>query len=863
MKALRRLLGYFQRRRLDAEMKAEMEHHLEMQAERNRVAGMDAREARFAALRAFGNVASVQERARDQRSWRWIEDAWQDVRLGVRLLTKEPLFSLLAIVAMAGSIGATTTLFSVVNSIALRPLPLPESGRVVRVWEANPGRGIARFSVSLLNFSDWQRRSTAWAQLAAAAYPASNVLLGEEPERLRTVAHTSDWFPLFGLRIARGRAASEKEFTEGAGGVVVISDRLWRTRFAADTSVVGRALAVNGVSHTIIGVAGPELGVMEGFDLFMPLRGGRRSADRGEHDVDVYGRLRHGVDRPAAEAELAAVASQLAREFPQTNTGWGVRVESMFDTMVSPGVRHGLWFLLGAVAILLTIACANLAGLLLARASARTREFAVRVALGGGRGRLIRQMIAETMVMVALGGALGGWLAASSVQLLRGLGALGLPRANEISLDGRVLAFAVLATIVTGVAAALAPALASARVNVQNGLKDGAAAGGGRARGRQLLMAGQLALAFILLSSAALLFRSFTRLQRAELGFRADKVLTARLAPGDEGRTLVEQLIERVSALPGVEAVAVTNGAPMAPQNTSNNIFPVGAARIPANESIQCEWRVVSEDYFRAMQIPVLRGRSFTRADNEQAPRVAIVNQTLARQLWGDEDPIGRQINPGGGKTYSRVVGVVGDVRSRDPGQSPAPQFYLSAHRWVWNTMTLVVRSDRPGEELAPTLRTALRALDPAMPLFDVQTLDEGVGLALAPRRISTQLLAGFAALAVLLTTTGLFALVAQAVSQRTREVGIRLALGATPRDVVVPLLRDTLRVTGIGLTAGMIGAALTGQLFRGSLEGVSPFDPVSLLAAAGVLVFVALVAGYWPVRRALRVDPLVALRTE
>lgn len=863
MKFLRRLFSLFGRSRRDAEMKAEMEHHLALLAERYRAGGMAELAARFAALRDFGNVPKVQELARDARGWRWWEDAQQDVRLGVRLLGKEPLFSLLGIGVVAVGIGATTALFSVVNSVVLRPLPLPEPDRVVQVWETNPGRGVTQFSVSYLNFVDWRRRSNSWAQLAAAEFPAMNALLGDEPERLRTVAHTQDWLPLFGIRVALGRGPEEPDFHEGAGPVVVISDRLWRTRLAEDPAAVGRTLTLNGANHTVIGIAAPALGVLEGMDLFVPLQAGGRNSDRGAHDVDVYGRLRPGLDRSAAEAEMATLAAQLAREFPVTNEGWSVRLEDVRDTLVPPTVRRSLWFLLAAVALLLVIACTNLAGLLLARASARTREFAVRLALGGGRSRLVRQVMAETIVMVTLGGMGGALLAIASVRVLRSLEAVGLPRAEEISLDGRVLWFAVGATVLSGLAAALAPALAASRVDAQQGLKEGAGSSGKRQRARSWLMGGQIALAVVLLSVAALLARSFRQLQATELGFNAQHVLTARLAPGDQGRALVETLLDRLRALPGVEAAAATNSAPMAPQNTSNSVFPVGAAAIPATQSVQCEWRVVLEDYFRAMQIPLLQGRTFNRRDNEQAPRVVIVNQTLARQLWGDMDPIGRQISPGGGKTYTTVIGVVGDVRSRDPAQPPAPQFYLSAHRWVWSTMTLVVRASQPADTLVPFVRAELRALDPAMPLFEVRTLDDGVGLALAPRRVSTLLLAMFAGIAVLLTGTGLFALVAQAMAQRTREVGIRMALGASVREILLPLVRVSLRLTLIGLGAGLVAALLAAQLLRGMLSGVSPFDPLAFAAAAGGLLLVALLASFLPVRRALRVNPVEALRAE
>ncbi|HUR57449.1 MAG TPA: ABC transporter permease [Opitutaceae bacterium] len=858
-----RLRALFRGGKLDAEMSEEMRAHLELQAAENERRGMDAAEARYAAQRSFGGVEQLKERVRDQRGGRWLADLRQDVHFGLRALVREPGFTAICILVVALGIGANTAIFSVVDAVVLRPLPVPEPARVMRVWETNAARHITSFSVSFQNFGDWARLSQSWAMLAAVDQRNVNLLNDGEPERLRAQIVTSMAFALFGMRIAHGRGFGPEDDLPGRGDVAVLADALWRRRFGADDRVIGRAIVVDGKPRTVIGVLAPARGLADGQEIFLPLPP-FAPPDRDDRDFEVYGRLKPGVTQAQAQEEMAAVAREIERQHPDVNAGWSVRLEPLFDVVVGRNVRTALGLTFGAVGVLLAIACANFSSLLAVRAARRGRELAIRAALGGGRARLVRQLTTESLLLALMGGVAGVLLASWSVDFVRSLELAGVPRTVEVALDRRVLAFATVATILTGIAAGFLPAWAASRVDVQEGLKQsGGTAGPHRPRLRNALVVGQLALSIVLLAVAGMLLRAFDRLQSTDLGFRPDRIVTARIGPLNNGRALVEDLLERVGGLPGVVASGAISSAPMSGYNTSNHVYPVGAAAIPTAKSIQSEWRIVTADYFRTMQIPVRRGRAFTRADNGTAGRVVIVSETLARLLWGQEDPIGRQINPGGGTTFSTVVGVVGDVRSRDPAQGPQPAYYLSAHRAVWGTMTLAVRTGGDPTTIVPQLRAELRTLDAALPLFDVRTMDDMIGRQLAPQRTVTILLGAFALLALTLAVAGLYGVMAHATGQRTREVGIRMALGAQRADVIRPLLTHGARLIAAGCISGLGLALAAVALLRGRFEAVGAADPWALGGSALLLALVSLLACYLPARRASRLDPLVALRTE
>jgi predicted permease len=863
MKLFRKFRALFRKRKLEAEMAEEMRLHLELQAEKNVASGMGPDEARYAAQRMFGHIEGVKELARDQRQWRWLEDAVQDVRIGARMLRRQPGFAVVCIGIMALGVGANTAIFSVLNAVVLRPLAVPAPERLMRIWETNPARGVQSFSVAFPNYDDWARRSRSWSQMAAVEERGVNLVTGKEAIRVWAQLVTPELLPMLGWSVALGRGFVAEDNLVGRGDVAILSDGFWRARFGAQPGVVGRSLVVDGRSYTVVGVLAPGLGPMREAELFLPLRP-FVSQDRTEHQLDVYARLRPSVSREQAASEMNAVAREIEREHPEENAGWGARLEPLSETMVGTSVRRSMFLVFGVAGLLLAIACANLSGLFLMHSSRRSKELAVRAALGGGRGRLIRQLLTESLLLAAIGGGVGVLLAAWSIGLMRGLAVIGVPRAEEIALDQRVLWFSAIATLLTGTVAGLLPARAASRIDLQHSLKAGNVPAGKVARRlRNTLVIGQLALSIVLLFGAGLLSHALFQLQRIDLGYRPDSVLTARIAPAANGPALVQRLIERVQALPGVRSVAAISLPPMMPFNTSLNVFPVGPAKIPLNESIQAEWRIATAGYFRTMQIPFLQGRDFTPADNESQDRVVIVNETLARLLWGREDPIGRQINPGGGTTYSTVIGVVGDVRSRHPGEAPGPGYYMSAYRGLWGATSLVVRTTQDAEVLVPLLRAEWKLLDPGTPLFRVQLMNELVEHQLAPRRIVTALLVAFAGVALLLAATGLYGVMAHATALRTREVGIRMALGARRVDVLWPMMKDGagLVVTGVG--AGLLLALGAAQLLRGMLAGISRADPVALVTAALLLAGTALVACWLPARRAAKVDPMVALRAE
>ncbi len=861
---LRRLRALFLKRKLDADMSEEMRLHLELQTAENIARGMAPDAARHAAHRGFGGAEQLKERVRDQRGWRWLEDCRQDLRFGLRGLAREPGFAAICILVLALGIGANTAIFGVVDAVALRPLPVPEPERVVRVWETNASRNVTSFSVSFQDYQDWARLSRSWTTLAAVDARSVNLSGDGEPERLRAQLATATALPLFGWRVAHGRGFSVEDDQPGRGDVAMLAEALWRRRFGADPNVLGRTLIVDGKRKTVVGVLATGAGLAAEAEIFLPLQP-FTSPDRDDRDIDVFGRLKPGITLAQAQEEMSAVAREIERLNPQDNTGWGVRLEPLFDVVVGRNVRVGLYLTLGAVGVLLVIASANFSTLLLVRAAKRRRELSIRAAMGGGRGRLIRQLTTESLLLAAIGGGFGLLLAAWGVGFIGAFDVAGLPRAAEVFLDQRVLAFAALTSALTGMIAGVLPAWSASRVDLQDGLKNcGLGAGPTRHRLRNALVIGQLALSIVLLAVAGVLVRTFDRLQRTDFGFRSEQVLTARFHPMNRnGRALVENFVERVRALPGVIAAGAISSAPMSAYNTSSHVFPVGPAAIPVTASIQSEWRIATEDYFRVMQIPVLRGRAFARSDDGSAGRVVIVSQTLARRLWGEDDPIGRQINPGGGTTFSTVVGVVGDVRSRDPAQAPQPAYYLSAHRDVWGTMTLTVRTAGDALRLVPQLRAELRALDPALPLYDVQTMDDLIGRRLASQRAVTVLLGAFAALALTLAVTGLYGVMAHVTGQRTREVGIRMALGAQRSDVIRPLLTQGARLIGAGSLLGLILALAAAALIRGKFEQISAADPLVLAGAVLLLGGISLLACYLPARRASRLDPLVALRTE
>jgi predicted permease len=860
MRFLRRLRALFRRSQVESDMAEEMRAHLELEAAHHERRGLSAEEARYAAQRSFGGVEQIKERARDGRGTRWLEDAGKDLRYALRMLRRNPGFTAIAVLTVAVGVGANTAIFSVLNAVVLRPLPFPEPQRIVQVIETNPSRNITQFSAAFPNFFDWRKLSRSWEALSAIYDGNVNLQTPDVPERLSARFMTADALTTFGLRPLVGRGFLPEEEVKGGRDVVLLSEAFWRRAYAAERSVLNQVLILNGRSYTVVGVAPAELGLGAAIDVFLPI-GPLVHERRSQHELQVYGRLKPGIALGEASAEMIAVARRIETDNPGVDRGWSVRLAPLFDAIVGQDFRSVLTLVLAAVGVLLLIACANLSSLLLVRASVRTRELAIRTALGGGRGRLMRQLVTESLLLAALGGVLGVVLAFWGVDFFRSLDG---PRAEGIAIDGRVLIFGCAATLFTGLLSGIGPAWRASRQEVQHGLKGSASSPRRSAHGlRNALLVGQLALSIVLLAAGGLMLRTLHRLNHIDLGFKPGQVVTLQVDAQRDRDNFFPLLLERVAALPGVDTVGATSGPPMGGGRTALHVYPVGPAAIPNTQSVQSEWRVVSPDFFKALDIPLLKGRLFKPSDHGRAPKVVVVNQTFARTMWGDEDPIGKQVSPGGNPLTSTVVGVVGDVRSLDPATPPVPGYYMSIYRGVSTAMTLAIRTRGDAERIVPLVRAEVRALDPTAPVFEVRTMAELVHNRLTLQRVVACILGAFGACALMLTMVGLYGVMAFATAQRTREIGIRMALGAQRFDVLRPLLREGMGLILTGLVIGLVCALGVTRLMRGMLTEVSPSDPLTFAAATLLLGGVSLLACYLPARRATKVDPLIALKCE
>jgi putative ABC transport system permease protein len=849
----------------DKDLQREIAAHLALEASEREDAGASPEAARLAALRAFGNTTLVREEARSVWIQAWVQDAIQDLRYAGRVFARTPVFTLGAVLILALGIGASTAIFGAIKAVILAPLPYADPDRLVRVWQTNPSRNVDQFSVSLPLYRDWRSNSRSWTDMAALRNGSVTVQTTTGgPEQVPAQFISANTLALLGQQPARGRAFLPEEDAANAEAVVILSDGFWRRVYAASPDVIGRSLTIEGRAHTVVGVASAATLGDRDAQVLLPVTPYDEDR-RGLSTLDVYGRLRSGVTLAAATEEMTALATRLADRYPEDHTGWSVRLVPLSEVVVGAGIRQRLYLLLAAVGTLLLIACANLSGLLLVRACARSREMAIRAAIGGGRGRIVRQLLAESLLLAALGGAAGVGVAYAGLHVLRSTAMADVPRASSIGLDPWVVLFALAISTAAGVVAGLAPARQMARLDIQRGLHDRSPAATGTSRlSRNVLVVAQLSLSIVLLAASGLMLRTLDWLNRTDLGFVPDRIVTAQVAPRTNPEAFFATLVARVQQLPGVVGAGATSGAPMTSGNTSLNVYAVGASLVAPTASVQSDWRSVSAGYFGAMQISLLAGRDFTPRDDGEAPKVVVVNETLARGLWGNESPIGRQLDlGGGGGEPATIIGLVRDVRSQNPAEPARPTYYVSAYRGVWGPMTLVIRTSDAAETLLPLVRSEVRALDPLLPVFGVRTMTDLVAAQLAPQRLVAGLLSGFAALALLLAIVGIYGVMAYSTSQRTLEVGIRIALGAERRDVLRALVRDGTLLIAAGAALGLLMALPAMQLLRGLLTGVSPFDPLTFLVTTLLLVVSALAACYLPARRASRVDPLRALRGE
>jgi putative ABC transport system permease protein len=802
----------------------------------------------------------------------------QDLRYGARMLMKTPGFTLIAVLTLALGIGANTAIFSVVNRVLLSRLPYKDMGRLVWVWGSNPQQGDDIDRVSPPDLADWRAQNTVFEDLAATDDALYNLAGIGEPESLFGYCLAANFFQVMGLQPALGRAFTPEEDRAGAPGVVLLSYRLWQRRFGADPNALGRSVTLNGVPHTIIGVMPPGFQHPQHQDLWTPLRlnslDANEANDRSYRYLRVVGRLKSGVTLEQAQMEMSRVARRLADQHPDTNAGHGVKIVSLRE-QIAGDIKPTLLALLGAVGFVLLIACANVANLFLARSTARRREIAVRTALGAWRGRLIRQFLTESVLLALVGGALGLLLTLWTANLLVALFPnnvvnLNIPVVEEIPIDGRVLGFSLLISLLTGVIFGLAPAWQASKLDLSRALKEGGAntaAGMSGRRMRGLLVVTEMALAVLLLIGAGLMIKSFWRLLQGDLGLNPKNVLTMEVFLSSEKysgeqqrRAFLQDVMRRIENLPGVEQAGATNFLPLTGFSNSVSFSIEGRPAPRPNEEPSADNRMVTERYFRTMGIRLLRGREFDERDREGAPPVVIINETMARRYWPNEEPIGARINLGQGNR-AEIVGVVNDVKTIGLEEQTHPDIYRPYAQAPFPLIAFAVRADGDPLSLVAAVKNSIYAVDKDQPVFKVITMEKLAAESITLRRVSMLLVGGLSALALILAAIGIYGVMSYTISQQRREIGLRLALGAQTSDVLKLVIGQGMKPALFGMIIGLFASFALARLIKGLLFGVSATDPAIFIAISILLGGVALVACWIPARRATKVDPMVALR--
>lgn len=877
-----RLRALLRKRSVEREMEEELSFHLRMRAEENVRRGMTPEEAERAAVRSFGSWVRIREACRDIKGGGVMETFIKDVKFGVRMLRKNLGFTLVAVLTLALGIGANTAIFSVVNAVLLRPLQYPNSERIVAIQELNE-KG-SRVQVTPANFLDWRAQQTSFEQLAAIFARPANLSAGDESERIDLAMTSTNFFQVFGVQPQTGRFFLPEEEQAGHNPVVVVSYGLWQRHFGGDPSLVGKSITLDGQPYTVVGIAPASFQYPDKTEVWIPpfQRVPTLSAQmdveraRGFGFLSAVALLKPGVSVKQAHDEMTGITARLRQQYPETNNKRFNKVVSLQTHLVGES-STALLLLLGAVAFLLLIACANVANLLLARAASRQKEIAVRLALGATRLRLIRQLLIESILLGLAGGAVGLVLGWWGIDLMHGLLPVDFPRAQGIGIDMRVLGFTLLMSLGTGIVFGLAPAFQSTKLDINETLKESARGSSGGARHnrvRSLLIVTEVALSLVLLIGAGLLFRSFMRLQAVELGFRPQNLLTFRLTPSganfrqdQQYSAFYSQVAERVKALPGVDSVGVINTLPLV-KGPTTAFMVEGRPPLTKDQWPRVNYRSVSPDYFRAVNVPVLKGRALNEHDNDSAPLAVVVNESLVRRDFDSEEPVGKRINFGGvgsngQPNWFEIVGVVADVRSLELNSEPTPEIYTSYLQDPFAGMSYVVRSSVEPQSLVPSVREAVRQVDKAQPVAEVMEMEQLVSEAAAQPRFNSLLLGIFASVALMLAAAGIYGVMSYAVAQRTHEIGVRMALGAQTRDVLWLVVWQCIRLTLFGLALGLLCAFALTRVMATLLYGVKPTDPSTFAGGALLLAVVALLACYIPARRATKVDPLTALRYE
>jgi putative ABC transport system permease protein len=871
----RRLDALLRRDRFEREMDDEMRFHLEMEVEDRVRGGMSREEAERTAMRDFGAVDRFKDEVRDASGVGWLEEFRQDVRFSLRTLRKNPAFAALAVLTLALGIGANTAVFSVVNSTLLQPLPYPEPDRLVTVWELNE-RG-QEISVAGPNFQDWRDLSGSFEAIAAYVNPEfsglSTVLGADGAVRTRAHGVTREFFAVLRVQPSLGRAFTAEETRPGGPAAALVSHSFWQSHLSADPGVLGRGLDVMGETHEIVGVMPPGFHYPGGTEIWTSLDRGGLGGSRTSHNWLAIGRLRDGVTLDAARREMDRLMDALRAQHGTEMSAVGTRLTRLQDELVGE-LRRPLLLLLGAAALVLLIACTNLASALLARGAAREREVAVRASLGAGRLRLVRQLLTESMVLAGLGALAGLAVAALALRALLSLAPAGLAPLAQAQLDGWALAFALVVAVITALLFGLLPALRLSEAELAGTLRAGTRGStGGSRRAWGVLVGSQVALAFLLLIGSGLLIRSFREVLAVDTGFDAARVLTVEISlPGsryasDPAIAAVHQrVLTELGRLPGVEAAGIIQHLPFGGQSYSGGFEIEGRGPGEAYAS----YRVAGGDYFPAMGIPLVRGRLFEPGDDAGAGDVAVINQALAERVWPGEDPVGRRIRNLANDSWIypdrwiTIVGVVGNVRHGGllagwPGEVYV--HYLQRPARIQEAVVTLRASVPPATLIGPA-RERIRAVDPDVPA-EFATMGARVSGTVADRRFTMLTLGAFALVALLLSAVGIYGVVSHAVARRTREIGIRLALGAEPRAVRALVQRNAMRTAAAGAVLGVLGALLLTRMLRGLLYGVSPTDPLTFGAVVLVLGAVAWLASYLPARRTTRIDPMITMRAE
>jgi len=819
-----------------------------------------------------------------------MENLLQDARYSIRMLRKNPGFTVVAVIALALGIGANSAIFSVVNAVLLRPLPFKDPAGLVRIWGKIEKAGIPKNWISQPELLDLKEQSQAFEGIAAYESGGANLTGSGEPLRVNMASVNASLFPILGIQASLGRTFLDEEDQPGKDKVVLVGNALWRSRFGGDPALVGKTLGLSGTSYSVIGIMPAGFQFPDQDELWVPLAIDIANLeDRGSHGLEVVARLKPGVTPPQAQTDLANIAAALEQRFPNNyaNSGWGLYPVSMLDELVG-NIRPALYILLGAVGFVLLIACANVANLLLARATAREKEVAIRAAMGARRGRLIQQLLTESVILAAIGSALGLGLAYLGVKLFVVLGPSEIPRIEEIGLDARVVGFSVLMAVVTGLAFGLAPAIQISKPNLHDSLKEGGRGStSGRHRLRNVLVVSEVAIALVLLVGAGLMIKSFQRLLQLNLGFRTEKVLTMRLALpstryGEDGKVAAfyHQLLDKIKALPGVESAGAISHLPLSGSYASGTTAVENAENQEGLQTfqgvayIEADRRSVSPDYFQALGIALKEGRLFTEADNETAPPVAVVDESFQRRFWPNGSAVGKRFvarfNDGNIK-WGQIVGVVTHIRHYGVdqvkqfglGQEGREQAYFPYLQRPSNRMYLAIKTTTDPLSLAGAVRSQVLSLDPEQPVYQVRNMDQLVKSSLAQRQLNMILFAAFSAIALILAAVGIYGVMSYSVTQRTHEIGIRMALGAQQSSVLRLVIRQGMTLAFAGIGIGLLVARALTRLMSSLLFGVSATDPVTFAAISVILTGVALVACFVPARRATRVDPMIALRYE